>query len=94
MVFLIIYESLLSVSGPTDPLFQKFRDCFPNLPLDTQNMEFWEWPDMEMPYTFIVSRALDARAFCEKHLLSEAFGRDDYRELCELIIKYLGGKVN
>ena len=24
----------------------------------------------------------------------EAFGRDDYRELCELIIKYLGGQVN
>ena len=28
-----------------------------------------------------------------RDLLTESFGRDDYRELCELIIKFPGGQV-
>ena len=39
------------------------------------------------------TRATEARNFCEQHLLTESFGREDYRELCELVIKYLGGHV-
>jgi hypothetical protein len=79
--------------GPTDKLFEQFRDSFSSITVDPDNLRLWEWPGTEVPHTFLVSRAQEAREFCQKHLLTESFGRDDYRELCELIIKFLGGKV-
>ena len=79
--------------GPTDKLFKKFRDRFPGINVDVDDLHLWQWPDMSRPHTFVVARALEVREFLKEHLLTEAFGRDDYRELCELIIKYLGGQV-
>lgn len=48
---------------------------------------------MTQPHTFIVAQALEVLETLQGHLITEKFGRDDYRELCELIIKYLGGQV-
>ena len=58
-------------------------------------MHLWEWPlDFPTrPFTFIVNRAVEVRAWAERHLLFGSFGRDDYRELCELVVHYLGGQV-
>ena len=55
-----------------------------------QQLRGWDWPDVARPHTFLVSRALYVLEFLKHHLLQDDFGRDDYRELCELIIKFLG----
>ena len=49
---------------------------------------------MQSPHTFRTARALEVREWAEQQLLRGLFGRDDYRELCELIVVYLGGEVN
>ena len=41
----------------------------------------------------MVDRANDVLTWAEEHLLRGTFGRDDYRELCELVVHYLGGRV-
>ena len=79
-------------NGPSDKMFVNFRIEFPNLPADG-NLRIWGWPEMERPYNFLAERAVDVLNFCQQHLLNESFGRDDYRELYELIIKFLGGQV-
>lgn len=78
-------------NGPTDLLFEQFREHFPAIP--REDLQIWNWPDTTRPHTFLVSKAFEVREFMQQHLLREAFGRDDYRELCELIIKFLGGQV-
>ncbi len=88
------YKFETYISAPTDKLFEKFRDRFAAIAVDVQNLRLWDWPDMTRPHTFIVARALYVRTFLEQHQLTGDFGRDDYRELCELIIKYLGGQVS
>ena len=62
--------------------------------LDT--LLFWEWPAdfPKQPYTFTTARALEVRRWGEDHLLQGSFARGDYRELCELIVHYLGGQVS
>ena len=79
-------------NGPSDKTFDDFRTEFPNLPADG-NLRVWGWPEMERPYTFLAARALEVLNFYQQHLLNESFGREDYREHCELIIKFLGGQV-
>lgn len=89
-------SALLScVSAPTDRPFEQFLDHFPAIPLDTDNLRLWTWPEdfPTLPLNFLATRALDVRAWAEQHLQEGVFGRDDYRELCELIIKFLGGRV-
>ena len=81
-----------SSPAPTDKLFEQFREHFPAI--DVQQLHQWEWPDTSRPHTFIVSRALEVRDFLTQHLPSGAFGRDDYRKLCELVTKYLRGQVS
>lgn len=79
-------------AGPTDLLFEQFREQFSAI--DTRNLRLWTWPNMSRPHTFLVATALNVRQLLEECLLTERFGRDDYRELCELIIKFLGGRVS
>ena len=80
-------------SGPTDKVFEQFRERFPNIPVDLENLRLWKWPEVTRPHTFLVAQALSSRSFCEQQLQRESFARDDYRELGELIVKFLGGQV-
>ena len=61
--------------------------------MDPQQFRVLKWPENVRPHTFLYHKATDARRYCDWHLLTGSFGRDDYRELCKLIIKYLGGDV-
>lgn len=79
-------------SGPTDRTFERFRESYPHIPANP-HLKLWTWPDITPPHTFLTAKALEVLAFCQRHLQTEAFGRDDYRELCELIIEFLGGQV-
>ena len=46
------------------------------------------------PYCFLTSVAKDTLAWAEMHLAKGTFPREDYRELTELIVMYLGGTVS
>ena len=78
----------VATSGPDDKLFNKFSKMFSSLPLDQLNL--WVWPNDN---AFLTARGVEVLQWAEAHLLSESFGRDDYRELCELIVHFLGGNV-
>lgn len=99
MYFLYISNlSFLAVSstGPSDPCFARFRDAFAQLPTvpPPSCLCVWKWPDEQPPYTLRTARALEVREWAQQQLLRGSFGRDDYRELCELIVVFLGGEVN
>ena len=83
-------------AAPTDRLFEQFRERFPAIPVDIDNLRLWPWPDdfPAQPYTFLTARAVEVRSWAQQYLLEGLFDRDDYRELCELVIKYLGGQVS
>ena len=85
-----IYCLNFFITGPTDKLFEQFREQFSTINVDNENLQLWTWPN---PPSFLAAKAEEVVHFCQEHLLTESFGRDDYRELCELIIKYLGGQV-
>ena len=82
---------LFYFAAPFDPVFEEFRKKFHAI--DRQNLRLWTWPEMSQPHTFLVARALEVRDFLNEHLARGCFGRDDYRELAELIMKFLGGQV-
>ena len=83
----------LFIAGPTDPLYERFKKDFEFIPIN--ELRLWEWPvdNHAQPFTFLVNRAVDVRAWAERHLITGSFGRDDYRELCELVVHFLGGQV-
>ena len=77
-------------------MFTRFKKAFPFLAQN--NVKLWEWPEDSIyqngPYCFKTSRAKDVLQWAENHLLRGTFPREDYRELCELIVYYLGGNVS
>lgn len=85
------------LTAPTDRLFEQFRERFHGILVDNNNLRLWQWPDdfpAHQPYTFLTTRAIEVKAWAEDHLMANDFGRDDYRKLCELMIKFLGGQVS
>ena len=80
-----------SATAPTDRLFQQFWDHF--AAIDKQNLRLCDWPDTSRPHTLMVARVLEVGELLQEQLLTECFGRDDYRELCQLKIKFAGGQA-
>ncbi len=79
-------------NGPTDSLFEKFRDEFETLPKD--NLKLWEGVhDNQQPMTWLRHQANEVLIWGEQELLAGTFPREDYRELLELTVHYLGGDV-
>jgi hypothetical protein len=58
---------------------------------DTHNLCLFEWPDDEESFSFQQGRkVLD---WGQSHLASQSFPREDYRELIELTVIFLGGTL-
>ena len=55
----------------------------------------YQWPDLSAPHDFLTTRALETLEWAEKMMRDDSLRnqRDDYRELLELVVVYLGGKV-
>ena len=75
-------------------MFVSLKKKFGFIPLD--NLQLWEWPEdfPAQPFAFTTARALEIRKWGEDHLLHGTFAKGDYRELCELVVHYLGGQVS
>ena len=75
-------------TAPEDPLFSKFRKQFKFI--DTDLKHVWVWPD-ESDWRH--QRATDILEWAEHHMKQGTWPREDYRELLELTVIFLGGVV-
>ena len=74
--------------APEDSLFSKFRRHYASI--DIQVKEVWLWPD-ESDWRH--QRASDVLAWAEYHMRLGTWPREDYRELLEVTVIFLGGVV-
>ena len=75
--------------GPDDALFKKFKDVFPFLTL--QDRSLWTWP--ANPNDWRHERASAVLMWADGHMQLATWSREDYRELLELVVIFLGGIV-
>jgi hypothetical protein len=75
--------------GPSDGLLHRFKESFHYLTLDKVNP--WKWPKERS--SFLAQQATVAKIWAEDALVRNVFPRADYRELCELIVAFLGGYI-
>ena len=89
---LFIKHANIAVRGnstaPEDPLFTKFRKTFSVIDRDAR--EVWVWPD---DGDWRYQRALDVLTWADYHMREGTWPREDYRELLELVVIFLGGVV-
>ena len=86
---------VINTTAPEDSMFKKFQQIFENLPPCYYRL--YEWPaELFHPLDFVTTRALEVRQWGTEQMRSGTFDqqRDDYRELCELVVFYLGGSVS
>ena len=72
--------------APEDSVFTKFRRNFGLINGDER--ELWLWPDEN---DWRHQRALEVLAWAENHMKMGTWPREDYRELLELTVIFLGG---
>ena len=75
-------------TAPEDPLFAKFRKKFGYIDVDVKHV--WIWPEEN---DCRHQRASDVLAWAERHMRNGTWAREDYRELLELTVLFLGGVV-
>ena len=75
--------------GPDDPLFKRFQEIFENLQIE--NRTTWEWPEDSNDWRH--QRATSVLSWADKHMQEATWPREDYRELLELVVMFLGGVV-
>ena len=78
-------------SGPSDLLFKKLRSIWPDLKdkIDYTGLNKFDWEGYGG--TVVKEEATKTLTFCSKELDNTTFPREDYRELLELILVWLGG---
>ena len=81
-----------STKGPQKTHYRKFKDSWSSLQLDTDSMCLFDWEEFS-DQQFLIDKARQSLAWAEWHLDHGTFPRDDYHELNELIVVYLGGAV-
>ena len=78
--------------GPQKSHYKRFKDIWSTVQLDKDNMCLFDWEEFS-GMQFLVDKAKDSLTWAQWHLENGTFPRDDYRELNELIVVYLGGAV-
>ena len=80
-------------TGPVEPLFKKLQDNWPALlpVIDMNSLKKFDW--QAVAGTELEAQAQSSLEILSNFLKSGTFPREDYRELCELTVLYLGGAV-
>ena len=80
-------------NSPGEPLFKKLQDDWPTLlsVIAMENLVKFDW--QEVAGTELEAQAQNSLEILSHFLRSGTFPREDYRELCELTVLYLGGAV-
>ena len=72
---------------PDDPLFKRFKEKFGFLDLSSRKV--WKWPSRGRRY----EKANQVLQWGDRTMQQRTWDREDYRELLELVVIYLGGVV-
>ncbi len=76
-------------------MFIKFRKLWKKGDINGANPQYvWIWPDCTRPHTIVFAKALEALEFYLQELQKGTWKRNDYREIAELGVHYLGGQVS
>ena len=75
--------------GPGDPLFKQFNEIFQTLDLD--NRTTWEWSEDSNDWRH--QCATSVISWADKHMQLATWPHEDYREMLELVVMFLGGDV-
>ena len=59
--------------------------------MDRSSLVLWKWPDDSD--SFLFKQAEKILEWAEERMVNGTFPREDYRELLELTVVYLGGTV-
>ena len=74
--------------GPDDPLFKRFKERFGFIALEDRNV--WNWPNDDH---WRHQKAEQVLAWPNTHMEHGTWQREDYRELLELVVIFLGEVV-
>ena len=75
--------------GPEDGLFKRFKKLFPSLDRDRQQYSTWKGP--VNPSDWRSTKAATVLQWANNHMELGTWSREDYRELLELVVIFLGG---
>ena len=80
-------------TGPGEPLFKKLQDNWSALlpEIDLGNLAKFDW--QAVSGTELEDQAQKSLEILSHFLKSHTFPREDYREMCELVVLFLGGAV-
>ena len=81
-------------TGPVNTLFKRMQDNWPELMpmIDLADLNKFNWRDVAG--SEIEDQAEKALAILSNFLQEKTFAREDYKELCELAVMFLGGAVD
>ena len=78
------------LTGPADPLYKPFQAAFNHMVLGQWTT--WNWPRNHQDWKF--QRGEQLLLLFHRWMTNNTFPREDYRELLELAVTYLGGQVS
>lgn len=76
---------------PDEPIFKRFQSDYSSFDIDYSNLTLFEWPADQLSRVWIQAKSV--LTWAEQCLKENTFPREDYRELVQLTVVYLGGKV-
>ena len=74
--------------GPDDVVFKAFKKQWKNIKVEERSL--WKWPESG---GWKHRRAMEVLSWADSHMKNATWPREDYRELLELVVIYLGGVV-
>ena len=81
-----------ATKAPQKLHYKEFKNAWSFLNLDPSTLVMFD-REKYANNTFFLEKAVESLQWAENHLEKKTFPRDDYRELNELIVVYLGGQV-
>jgi hypothetical protein len=76
---------------PDEPIFKRFQSDYSSFDIDYSNLTLFEWPANQLSCVWIQAKSV--LTWEEQCLKDNTFPREDYRELVQLMVVYLGGKA-
>ena len=81
-----------ATKGPQKTHYKRLKKDWQSMELNTTSMQLSDWKKYASN-TFLIDKARQSLAWSLWHLEQGTFPRDDYRELNELVVVFLGGQV-
>ena len=78
-------------SGPADKLFQKLRQIWSDMKDNIDYADLARYDRDGYSGTVVETEAVKSLHFCRKELAANTFPREDYNELVQLVLVWLGG---